>query len=106
VTAVAASQPDALVALAGDLNDVPGSPPLDALVGSGLVRVADDLPPAAQATYVFNGQGQAIDHIVIAPDRAGARIPMSARVWRAPSGAGWGGSDHFALSSDFALAAP
>ncbi|HET9620521.1 MAG TPA: endonuclease/exonuclease/phosphatase family protein [Kofleriaceae bacterium] len=105
VNAAAAAHPDALVALAGDLNDVPDSPPLAALVATGgLVRVADDLPRAAQATYVFNGQGQAIDHILIAPDHRAARLPASSRVWRpASGGGGWGGSDHFALSSDFAL---
>jgi predicted extracellular nuclease len=105
VAAAAASRPAALVALAGDLNDTPGSPPLDALVvAGGLIRVADDLPTAAQATYVFNGQGQAIDHILIAPDRRDARLPGSSHVWRSASGAGWGGSDHFALTSDFTLA--
>lgn len=102
VNAAATAQPAALVALAGDLNDTPGSPPLDALVvDGGLIRVADDLPTAAQATYVFNGQGQAIDHVLIAPSQRAARIPGSARVWRSASGGGWGGSDHFALSSDF-----
>lgn len=101
VNAVAAAQPDALVALAGDLNDTPGSPPIDALVASGLVRVADDLTAADQATYYYRGHGQAIDHIVIAPHSA--RIPRSSRTWRSTA-TGWGGSDHSALSSDFSLA--
>lgn len=103
VNAAAAAQPDALVALAGDLNDVPGSPPLDALVtAGGLIRLADDLPRAAQATYVFNGEGQAIDHILLAPAHADVRIAGSSKVWRSSSGGGWGGSDHFALSTDLA----
>ena len=104
VNKVATEQPGALVALGGDLNDVPGSPPLDALTVDGkLVRVADDLPVASQATYIFRNAGQAIDHILIAPDQTGARIPQAAQVWRGPSNTGWGGSDHFALSSDFSL---
>lgn len=104
VNAAAAAHPDALVALAGDLNDTPGSPPLDALVVSGgLIRVADDLPTNSQATYIYSGRGQAIDHILIAPDRAAARIAQSSIAWRGPGGAGFGGSDHFALSSDFSL---
>ena len=104
VNAAAAANPDALVMLGGDLNDVPGSPPLDALtVAGGLVRVADDLPVAAQATYIFQGRGQAIDHLLMAPTSAAARVPVSSQVWR--DGAGWGGSDHAALTSDFVFVA-
>ena len=105
VNAVAAANPEALVVLGGDLNDTPGSPPLDALtVAGGLVRTADDLPAAAQATYFFDGNGQAIDHLLMAPTGAAARVARSSQVWRA--GDGWGGSDHAALTSDFLFAAP
>jgi predicted extracellular nuclease len=105
VNDVAAAHPEALVVLGGDLNDVPGSPPLDALtVAGGLVRVADDLPVAAQATYRFNGAGQALDHLLLAPTGAAARVPVSSRVLR--DGDGWGGSDHAALTSDFVFVAP
>jgi uncharacterized protein len=105
VNAVAAGEPGALVVLGGDLNDTPGSPPLDALiVDGGLVRVADDLPLAEQATYRFNGRGQAIDHLLLAPTPAAARVPRSSGVWQ--DAGGWGGSDHFALTSDFWVAAP
>lgn len=97
-----AQSPDALVVLGGDLNDTPGSPPLNALVvDGGLVRVADDLPAAAQATYTYQGYGQAIDHLLLAPSTSVVRQPRSSRVWR--DGNGWGGSDHAALSSDFLL---
>lgn len=102
VAAAAIAHPDALVVLGGDLNDVPGSPPLDALtVDAGLVRVADDLPVADQATYRYSGRGQAIDHLLVAPTAAGERVPRSSRVWR--DGEGWGGSDHAALTSDFVV---
>jgi uncharacterized protein len=100
VNEVAAAAPSALVLLAGDLNDTPGSPPLEAL--SSLVRLADDLAPSAQATYYFQNSGQAIDHILLAPTQAARRIPKSARVWR-DNGRGWGGSDHAALSSELAF---
>lgn len=100
VTARAAQSPEMLVVLGGDLNDTPGSPPLDALTaGGGLLRVADDLPLAAQATYYYEGRGQSIDHLLLAPTRAELRVPGSSIVWR--DGDGWGGSDHAALSSDF-----
>jgi predicted extracellular nuclease len=103
VNALAATEPSALVLLGGDLNDTPGSPPLNALVvDGGLTRVADDLPVADQSTYRFQGSGQAIDHLLLVPNAAAAsRTPMSSRVWR--DSTGWGGSDHAALTSDFYL---
>lgn len=98
----AAASPDALVVLAGDLNDVPGSPPIDAMtIEGGLIRVADDLPVSQQSTYVFNGRGQAIDHVLLAPTGSAARVPRSSRVWRSTNG--WGGSDHAALTSELYL---
>jgi predicted extracellular nuclease len=98
----AARSPTALVVLGGDLNDTPASPPLNALVvDGGLIRVADDLPEAAQATYIYRGQGQAIDHLLLASGAGAVRVPRSSKVWR--DGNGWGGSDHAALSSEFVL---
>lgn len=106
VNARAANEPDALVVLGGDLNDTPGSPPLDVLtVDGGLIRVADDLPPAEQATYVYQGNGQSIDHLLLAPGTAAMRVPRSSRVWRDGT-TGYGGSDHRALTSDFIILAP
>lgn len=101
VNEVAAAAPDTVVVLAGDLNDTPSSPPLEAL--SSLVRLADDLAPGAQATYYFNGSGQAIDHILLAPTQAARRIPQSSRVWRDAGQRGYAGSDHAALTSDLTL---
>ena len=105
VTEVGAREPGAVVVLAGDLNDTPGSPPLDALVGDGgLVRLADDLAPAAQATYSYGGQGQAIDHLLVTRGRGeAARVPRSSRVWHGHPAWGWGGSDHAALTSELVL---
>ena len=106
LAALAEANPGALVLLGGDLNDTPGSPPLDALTAEpgGLRRAAEDLPEAAQATFVFNGQGQAIDHLLQAVTPAGALVPRSARVWKA--GRGYGGSDHAALTADYQLSPP
>ena len=98
---VAAREPDSLVILGGDLNDTPDSPPLAAMTGAGLVRVADDVPANEQATYSYGGRLQAIDHLLIAPSGSARRIPRTIRAWRGPSG-GYGGSDHFALTWDFA----
>lgn len=100
VTGVAGGLPDALVVLAGDLNDTPGSPPIDALtLDGGLVRAAADLPEADQATYVWNGRGEAIDHVLQAVTPACALVPRSAKSWR--EAYGFGGSDHYALTAEF-----
>lgn len=98
---VAARTPNAIVLLAGDLNDTPDSPPLAALTGSGLIRLADDLPPAKQATYFYAGLGQSIDHILLAPGHAPVRVTRSSRTWR--DRAGWGGSDHSALTTELRI---
>lgn len=105
VTDLAASLPGALVVMGGDLNDAPGTPPLDALtLDGGLLRVAGDLPVADQATYVFNGRGEAIDHLLQAVTPAARPVPRSAVVWK--DGRGFAGSDHFALTADFEIPRP
>lgn len=102
---LAATLPGAVVLMAGDLNDAPGSPPLEALTADGgLLRVAADLPVADQATYVFNGRGEAIDHILQAVTATGRAVPRSARVWK--DARGYAGSDHFALTADFEILPP
>ncbi|HEY4056902.1 MAG TPA: endonuclease/exonuclease/phosphatase family protein, partial [Kofleriaceae bacterium] len=105
VNDVATQNPDALVVMGGDLNDTPGSPALDALTVDGaLTRVAADLPLDAQGTYRYHTQLEVIDHLLLAPTtQATRRIPLSSRSWRPGGGGGWGGSDHYALSSDFTL---
>lgn len=104
VESTVAAEPRILAILAGDLNDVPGSPPLAALEDdAGLDRLADDLPLADQATYRYGGRGQAIDHLLLAPNRSDARLPRSARVWQGSSSFGYGGSDHAALTAELAI---
>jgi uncharacterized protein len=100
VTELATAQPEALVVMAGDLNDTPGSPPMEALTADGgLLRVAADLPIADQYTYIFNGRGEAIDHILQAVTPAAFAVPRSTIVWK--NSRGFAGSDHYAVTSDF-----
>jgi predicted extracellular nuclease len=103
VTAVAAERPRALVVLGGDLNDVPGSPPLDALEQDGsLLRVASDRSAADSWTYAYFGDLQAIDHLFLARNEGGGYVSASFRAVRdAPRGLG--GSDHAAVVADFFL---
>ncbi|WP_342374559.1 endonuclease/exonuclease/phosphatase family protein [Myxococcus stipitatus] len=105
MTQAAARSPRALVVLGGDLNDVPGSPPLLALeLNASLTRVAKDRPDSETWTYVYSGQRQAIDHLYIANGAAGTYVPGSFRAAR-EGGGGFGGSDHAAVVADF-LPAP
>jgi len=93
----------ALVLLGGDLNDVPGSEPLEAMEKDGaLVRVLAELPPAEQGTYRFGGELQAIDHIFTTAARATAYIPSSGKAV-GEGNRGFAGSDHKAIYADFTL---
>lgn len=97
--------PDAVVLLGGDLNDTPGSPPISALESApALLRVASDRPPASVATYTWNGNAQAIDHLFLALGASGMYVPASAAAVHDPSGKqGLAGSDHAALRADFRI---
>jgi endonuclease/exonuclease/phosphatase family metal-dependent hydrolase len=104
LSAVAAERPGALVVLGGDLNDVPGSPPLDALeLGGALQRVSSDRPLEELGTVWFQGASLAIDHLYRARDASGQSVPGSFQVVRDAPGSGLGGSDHAAVRADFEL---
>jgi endonuclease/exonuclease/phosphatase family metal-dependent hydrolase len=104
VTAVAAERPGALVVLGGDLNDVPGSPPLEALEqGGALLRVSSDREPNEIGTVWFQGVSVPLDHLYQARDASGQYVPASFRVVRDVSGNGLAGSDHAAVLADFEL---
>jgi endonuclease/exonuclease/phosphatase family metal-dependent hydrolase len=104
ITEVAAERPGALVVLGGDLNDVPGSPPLEALELDGsLQRVSRDRPEEEIGTIWYQGASLAIDHLYQARDASGAYVPGSFQTVREPSGNGLAGSDHAAVLADFQL---
>ncbi|MGM0578400.1 MAG: endonuclease/exonuclease/phosphatase family protein [Myxococcota bacterium] len=105
VLAVAEARPRALVLLGGDLNDTPGSPPLEALEeGGDLERVAAELPEGDDATYAFGGSIEAIDHLYLVEDAAGVYVDGTVEVHGGPW-SGYGDSDHAALSARFRLPA-
>ena len=95
----AQERPDAMVLLGGDCNDVPGSPPLEALEADGALERATRRTPDAEAvTYVFRGEGLALDHLFRARDGAGEAAPAEVGVrWDAAPARGYGGSDHASL---------
>ncbi|MDT3396081.1 endonuclease/exonuclease/phosphatase family protein [Streptomyces sp. B1866] len=70
---VLAVDPRAAVVVAGDLNDYPFSPALAALTAGGaLTDLVDRLPRAERYGYVFNGNSQALDHILTSRGQARA----------------------------------
>lgn len=103
LTATAKELPDALVVLGGDLNDVPGSPPINALeAGNQLFRVASDRPVEKQATYTFAGVDQAIDHIFVVAGQKDRYVATSTTVYR-DGRKGYASSDHGAVAADFSI---
>ena len=64
---------NANVIVLGDLNDFSFSPALKALVGTPpvLTDPASTLPPAEYYSYVFEGNSQALDHILVSPSLPG-----------------------------------
>ncbi len=62
---ILALDPNANVAVVGDLNDFQFSPPLEKLKAAGLTALIETLPPAERYSYVFDGNSQALDHIMV-----------------------------------------
>jgi predicted extracellular nuclease len=65
-----AVDPDARVAVLGDINDFEFSETTDILVGSGDTALTDlprTLPANERYTYVYQGNSQVLDHILLSP---------------------------------------
>jgi predicted extracellular nuclease len=64
--------PKANIVVLGDLNDYQFSPTLDVLTGGGedLADLINYLPADEQYTYVFEGNSQVLDHILVSPQLA------------------------------------
>lgn len=84
-----AADPEANVVVAGDVNDFEFSETTDILVGSGRTAMTDlprTLPAGERWTYVYDGNSQVLDHILISPALArperGAAGPRGG--WRPP----------------------
>ncbi len=53
------------IAVIGDLNDFQFSPPVQKLKDAGLIAMIETLPPSERYSYVFDGNSQALDHIMV-----------------------------------------
>jgi predicted extracellular nuclease len=60
-----AEDPDAHLAVMGDLNSYYGSLPIQTLEESGLTNLFDFLIPDERYTYVYQGNSQVLDHILV-----------------------------------------
>jgi len=67
VKQISAIDPNAAVVVAGDLNDFTFSDTLTILKGNELVNMFDTLPANEQYDYVFEGNAQTLDHILVSP---------------------------------------
>jgi len=56
---------DSNVIVLGDLNDFQFSETLNILKGKNLWNTVDDLPKSERYSYVYNGNAQVLDHILI-----------------------------------------
>lgn len=65
VDQILAIDPDANVAVVGDLNDFGFSAPLAVLEDAGLSNLADLLPEEDRFDYIFQGNAQELDHILV-----------------------------------------
>ncbi|MEE2789364.1 MAG: hypothetical protein VX589_18645 [Myxococcota bacterium] len=94
---VASDQPESLIVLGGDLNDVPGSTALSVFEDdSQFRRVAAELSDGRDATHQFG----ALDHLYLLENGAFEYVPGSVQVLRSGQ-RGYAGSDHAALKASF-----
>lgn len=75
VQSVRAADQDAKVVVLGDLNDFQFSDTLTILKSSGLVDLVEGLPESERYTYVFDGNSQALDHIMVSNALANVALP-------------------------------
>ncbi|QLG89037.1 lamin tail domain-containing protein [Chitinibacter bivalviorum] len=64
VAQIRSLNPNAKVAVLGDLNDYQFSNPLNKLKAAGLVDLVETLPENERYTYVYEGNSQVLDHIL------------------------------------------
>lgn len=108
VLATAAANPGRLVVFGGDLNDFPGSPPLNALVAGGEMVLAElrDLSGNATFTEFSGGTGHPIDHLLVPKALTERHVKGTTRVVQDAANKGLSGSDHAGLLADFLVSPP
>jgi hypothetical protein len=78
VQSIRAIDSNALVIVLGDLNDFEFSTPLATFKTlSGLCNEIEALPPEQRYTYIYDGNSQALDHILVSPRLAARRVRVN-----------------------------
>ncbi|OKJ08370.1 endonuclease [Kitasatospora sp. CB01950] len=63
-----AADPDARIVSLGDFNDYQFSPAMKTLTKGGVLRdLVNDLPASERYSYVYQGNSQVLDHILVSP---------------------------------------
>jgi predicted extracellular nuclease len=65
VSQILAIDSNAAIAVLGDLNDFEFSPPVGALKNAGLTALVETLPPNERYSYVYEGNAQTLDHLLV-----------------------------------------
>jgi len=65
VDSILAVDPNAAIVVLGDLNDFDFSTPLTTVEGGVLTSLVETLPQAQRYSYVFEGNSQTLDHILV-----------------------------------------
>jgi predicted extracellular nuclease len=105
------ADPAAHVIVLGDLNDVPGSATLAALTApeqpGALSDLVDLLPEGERYSYIFGGQSEAIDHLLVSPSLRAATQLVEAVHSNAGTASTYGPpTDHDPLVAHFRLPPP
>ena len=75
---ILADEPEAYVAVLGDLNSFYHSSPLDVLRQAGLHHVYEFTEPGIPYSYIFQGESETLDHILLTPSLYGHLLRVEA----------------------------
>jgi predicted extracellular nuclease len=70
VARILAIDANAKVIVLGDLNDFPWSKPVNTLAGKELENLIDRLPENERYTYLYEGNAEVLDHILVSTSLA------------------------------------
>lgn len=101
VESALAADPRAWLLVLGDLNDRPGSPPVERLLRAGLTDVHAALAPEKRVTYLKEPYRGTIDYVLASRALAARLVPGSARVLEGDDLAR--ASDHAPVLARFSL---
>lgn len=78
-----AIDPDARVVVLGDMNEMEFRPPMTTLAGDRWVNLMETLPEDDRYTYVYEGNSQVLDHVLVSPALAARAAPEvdAVHVW-------------------------